>query len=601
MDFVNSSVLWPTVQQEWPLRLLDVRSMTSVERTRESSYGQDEAPNYGILSYTWGRFETDSGGHLNISGVQWPIPAIEISHFSVEQFESVLRRMTSSAEQWKSRSYSYDYVWLDVACINQDKSKESEAEKMHQVGRQAGIFRRAKEAYIWLNRLDPDQLSNCVQDLLKTTYKIAKKECDFEEVLWSLIISLETLFQDPWFSSLWTLQESVLKRNAFIVDKNGDFVIAPGPWAGQDTRVLLIDISTACELLATLLDPTRRTGHNRTVTYSQSREFEGLQILEGLIVKSGVGFSLSMNPNIQYGVAQFRQTKYEEDRIYAIMQVYGFRLGKTVNPKKEYTAAQLEVQFLIAICQVPLLSQAFIHMKDNARGQSWAITSETTVPRRLHKILASREHLSNACKIRVANRSCASFDGMVCTLGELKNHWVVSGKHIISNAPVGTALSIFLDHNKAILRDLAGVSCEWPPYTNEVDDNAEFVTETSPDALRQSLETVQELCDRVSNTFGADNVYVLYLGRSTYVSTIDLGIILIRQKSGILPWCVRRDLWVRVGVCVWTASSGNGLLPGSERPATTSSLRQAYSLKSKPRITQSGKFLALHAFKGTFG
>lgn len=28
-----------------------------------------------------------------------------------------------------------DYVWLDIVCINQDRSEESEAEKMHQVGR----------------------------------------------------------------------------------------------------------------------------------------------------------------------------------------------------------------------------------------------------------------------------------------------------------------------------------------------------------------------------------------------------------------------------------------------------------------------------------
>ena len=75
------------VPRAWPLRLLHIPSMTSREWKPGNVYGPDTEPNYSILSYTWGRFQVADGPRLAIKGIDWQVPSIDESYFTVTDLE----------------------------------------------------------------------------------------------------------------------------------------------------------------------------------------------------------------------------------------------------------------------------------------------------------------------------------------------------------------------------------------------------------------------------------------------------------------------------------------------------------------------------------
>lgn len=75
-------------------------------------------------------------------------------------------------------------------------------------------------------------------------------------------------------------------KNAFILDKNSDCIMALGPWAGIDTRVRLMDISGACEVAVALLEPKMSRVSDGVESNHQSQKCEGWFCLHKLIVES---------------------------------------------------------------------------------------------------------------------------------------------------------------------------------------------------------------------------------------------------------------------------------------------------------------------------
>lgn len=99
------------VPRAWPLRLLHIPSMTSREWKPGNVYGTDTEPNYSILSYTWGRFEVADGPELAIKGIDWQVPSIDESHFTVADLSRLLEHVALKSE----------YIWIDIACIDQKR------------------------------------------------------------------------------------------------------------------------------------------------------------------------------------------------------------------------------------------------------------------------------------------------------------------------------------------------------------------------------------------------------------------------------------------------------------------------------------------------
>ena len=156
----------------WPRRLLHVPSMTSLQWQPGNRYGDHVQPKYNAVSYTWGRFDLDIPGRkkvkafkrvkaIRIDGIDWPVPRISPEHFSEHNFRHLIRRTCEPVSEAEGR---IEFLWLDVACIDQNNGPQ----KMAEIGRQAVIFQGAQRVYIWLTKLHRDRFFNAVKELSRS-------------------------------------------------------------------------------------------------------------------------------------------------------------------------------------------------------------------------------------------------------------------------------------------------------------------------------------------------------------------------------------------------------------------------------------------------
>ena len=137
------------------------------------------------------------------------------SHFTDVQLDKVIKQACGIDASGRE---PVDFIWLDLACIDQRRNLSADLE----VGRQAGIFRKAAGVVVWLSQSGKDENSFC---LLRDFFKVlAGFENDRQKSLKVIsdcsqlelfVTRLRKLLVDPWFSSLWTLQEAYLSTTAF--------------------------------------------------------------------------------------------------------------------------------------------------------------------------------------------------------------------------------------------------------------------------------------------------------------------------------------------------------------------------------------------------
>lgn len=545
----------------WPHRLLHIPSMTSRQWKPGNVYGQDTEPSYSILSYTWGRFEVPEGPRLHVNGIDWQIPSISEDHFTVTGLSRLLEHIKLKDE----------YIWIDIACIDQNREKE----KMEEIGRQASIFKGARQAYVWLNKHEPETLNQHVQTLLRCCYDFAQGKSDTVQAAEEMIGSISHVFQDPWFSSLWTLQESVLQRHAILLDKGGEPVTTQGPWTGESAFCELMDISGACGIARRLTDQAMQTESGAHHNGSQLTQLRRLQSLCTIIDESGVDFMLCPNPNIQYAAARFRKTSRGEDRIYAIMQVYGYRLGNSatsIRKIRHFRLEDLELQFLTTLTsQSVILSQAYQHLKVLEAGRSWCITNHIRVPHRLHNILVHDQFLTSACTISVHKKSEAYFEGRCCTLRELLDFWKSRSQETLSwldkasDAPSGLReryayFKTGYDMDRVFKRAKQGtiidcsdsMSFEWPPDTTVLDDRDEPIIECRVPELTHAVDTQQGIGEAIMTRHRDMTPSVLYLGRTKHIESMEVALIVVRERTTRRGLRMEKEgVWRRVGICFW--------------------------------------------------
>ena len=452
---------------------------------------------------------------------------------------------------------------------------------MLEVGRQASIFKGARQAYVWLNKYEPEPLNSHMQTLMRCGYDLSQGVVDIRQAAEEMIRSLSLLLQDPWFSSLWTLQESLLQRHAILLNKRGEPVTTHGPWNGELPSIQLIEVSDICRIVGHLTDQAMQMGSNAGHEGSLSPQQESFQSLRRIIDESGLDFTLCPNPNIQYAAARFRKTSYLEDRIYAIMQVYGYWLGNSATSLQKirhFGLEELELQFLTALTsQSVVLNQAFQHREVPEVGQSWCLTNYIRVPERLHKIVIHDQFLASACRIRVVKKSEAYFEGKACTLREFLGVWKERSQRIlaqlirISDAPQGlkerhlyvrdssymirflkpAKQSIIMDYGEPMLS-------EWPPDTTVLDDEVvEPIVENRISELRLAAETQQNIGEAIITRHSNSMPRVLYLRMCKYIEIMAVALIVVREgraRSGFLMG--KKDTWRRIGICFWYLEGG---------------------------------------------
>ncbi len=104
---------------------------------------------------------------LKVDGVQWKIPRLNPTDFTVAQHETAITEATMiSPQAWKDHgihsepnphySESVSCLWLDVACIDQRLNSDT----MSEIGRQAKILTGTLCVYIWLNSHSYEKVEN---------------------------------------------------------------------------------------------------------------------------------------------------------------------------------------------------------------------------------------------------------------------------------------------------------------------------------------------------------------------------------------------------------------------------------------------------------
>jgi hypothetical protein len=386
----------------WPYRLLNVESMTSHIKQGECTYNGVEAPVYNVISYTWGFYQDATAQSLPIYGVDWPIPSIRSEHFTPETFARAIR---TAAKGVKSPC---EWVWLDVACIPQaheEESLESLEFRFQEIGRQAKIFGNACEAFVWMSSLrtcDMPTHQGKLTDALDIiqlineglAYSRYSSPDDYLQGLRELVINfcgwMNRLLDHPWFKSLWTLQESTMRHDAFILFDDGLFLAGPGtvPWSlmyvkhtAEDLRSLLVR-----RYYGFLISIDDRINQVKAMVSSpvpnatqdiSDRLVGHLTRLHQRLIICGFEAVNAEFPNAVYSLAQHRRSTWLEDRIYGIIQTYDISCNQMPSIEDEMVRLHaLEDEFGEKLVKkLPVLSQLFVHTMEQGRPRrSWLIT-----------------------------------------------------------------------------------------------------------------------------------------------------------------------------------------------------------------------------------
>lgn len=372
---------WENVGEYWPQRLIHIPTMTSISRDDTNVYEFGELrvkePSYSTLSYTWGRWRirddsAQSAPALPIKNTPWKIPAVMQEHFIVQGFQNVVRKIQMEGTDW---------VWIDVGCIDQHRGVEN-SQAAIEIGQQASIFKKARNTFVWLSRVQSGQLQSALDDILGYSLILDEYvhrpsiEIDFDSTIDKLQNAFSLVFSDPWFSSLWTLQEVVLRHDALVLSTEGEPVL----WEKEPTerRMYLTMFINHCRNVYNNLAEVERQA---TLVPRLAQTAYGIEHIMQKIVQAGFYYLFSTNPNVQYGTARYRTTSRKEDRIYAIMQIYGICVGKSARPNETPSLEELVTEFAGAINQrSPILGQLFVHTARPRHGMTWQITGESKVP-----------------------------------------------------------------------------------------------------------------------------------------------------------------------------------------------------------------------------
>jgi hypothetical protein len=394
--------------------------MISVERHSRDEYTDPDGkvhhqPRYSILTYTWGRFTKEGEEALPVKNTKWKIPSIDPQFFTVDAFQKVVNEhLAIDGIEW---------AWVDVACINQDNDS---LENSQEVGQQASIFDKAAAVFVWLWTLDLHTLKATTNNIVEYGLDLrnhidgapVESGLTVHEIMPRLRMALKCLFADCWFSSLWTLQEIVLRKDAVALSREAELI----PWDENHVMHFVMIINVCQNVWQDVQDVEHRTGRMSSIGASGPSNVidDEVAAIKYLLLSAGFYYLLTDNPNVQYGTAKYRTTRNDTDRIYAIMQTYNIKVGKAARPDQDPALhpgfEKLQIEFGSAINdRCPILGQFFSHTEEIPE-MTWCITRNSTVPDALMTYRDPRP----ACHISLVPNSNQAFaEGSFCLLEDL--------------------------------------------------------------------------------------------------------------------------------------------------------------------------------------
>lgn len=406
----------------WPRRLLHVPTMTSHEWAPGNRYGAHQSPAYNAITYTWGRYRlrdptiSPDIRALTIHGVPWPIPRVTPEHFTREQFHAVVQSAVANktvliedcSSQWSSELDNEDndddaegpieFLWLDVACIDQRRDQPSAAAE---IARQGDIFRGARRVFVWLTTFgeaeDVQALFGALLNVQKWEFGVRFKGWQVAPAAYlkTMHHSLQRLLTDPWFSSLWTLQEAFLRPDAYFLSREGELVACSdaaavpvgSAWAKALFAWNFNTLVSKCASLARLVEHVLAT---KEPDEDQRCALQGcLALLRARV--DLLQFGDGGNPLIALVASNERTTSREVDRVYGIQQIFGFRLGASAPREvaeaelrggltRTFTREELEEELGEAlVATFPVLSQIHALIAPVDFGKGWHIGAKSRI------------------------------------------------------------------------------------------------------------------------------------------------------------------------------------------------------------------------------
>ena len=578
----------------WPQRLLHIHSMTSWERKAGNEYGQDapvKEPPYATFSYTWGRFECSAGEALSIANLKWVVPPVTPGHFSAHEFQHIINEIAAVT--------GVKYLWLDVACISQeDRSIHAE-----EVGRQKDIFQNSSLGFVWLTTFHSDGLSSLFAKLEKLSLHMAERamhlsSCrteksavtteneDFLKIASELIT---TLVKDPWFSSLWTLQEAFANPDSVFlsIDKvmikdfrspeklsrvhdleiihggtnnqhlhNYGNRLSDEPGHKEDTAmqqkyVTLRWLATVCQNIngfIQLVKPDSEPFLQRSTMLKQ---------LERKLKAVGLSSFSSANYNKVFDLARFRYEARPGDRIHGIMHVYGFSVDDlTEHPIPRIHNPQaiedLEYGFSCALLQnYSVLSQLFVHDVAPEMGQSWRMNNTCIVPD-FDIFFDCSGSFRLLCSFTALDTCSAGFTGTACDfrilaewwLGQMSKYDCAQSEHLDHGTLVGVAMDESYVVGKDRTRVRSRILVELPERLpgGPCGQKRWLISRHLSGTLLQYLDLLSHA-----------EVRIFLLGITTTSPSFNIGLVLLHVTRS--DYDVGAEGWQRLGLVFWTAES----------------------------------------------
>jgi hypothetical protein len=542
-----SSEMSASTSRVWPRRLLHLASMTSLERTEGNQYGDFVEPEYGALSYTWGRYEVPDGPHLKVSGVNWTIPAIREDHFTVGHFAAALKKASASS----------GLIWVDVACINQ----ENELEKLDEIGKQAGIFRSAKHVCAWLTSLTTSEMQSALEDVelfSKRVTNLTFKENSFvlddvesllrdESLVKRAEASLGLIFQDPWFSSLWTLQEAYLSKTATFLSESAGTAPFNRPYINPTKERDLMTLVGDCESIKLILMPYGDA-------YPSIRRILQLVEKSGLTVFNSIGRDAPAA--MLYCAATYRETTKPLDRIYGIMQAYDLRLGASAQPGWSFTLTELEDQLGAALNHLsPFAAQLHVHTQPQEPDKAWRVGQHSLLPDTYY----ISEPQDARCKINVDTDRRPRFSGFACSIPELVEFWTkaTEQQNLAYPTYVNAGQDGFFHYQANIHLDATveyGVqfaSLAHQPRASCGCRNCQSTPVSPSDPVEAFLKEFPQSFSEHRILFLGNIILFRFTGPGrSFGCAARAGILVRKQNWG------DKEFWQRVGICSWEKNVG---------------------------------------------
>lgn len=250
------------------------------------------------------------------------------------------------------------------------------------------------------------------------------------------------------------------------------------------------------------------------------------------------------NPINLYVAAGSRLTMLSEDRIYGIMQIFGFCLGSSREPGRTFSLPELEIQFAEEVnARSPPWAQMFVHTQKPSAGRHWCISQFSKLPDDLH---FSNHIPRSRCTIRLDSRRNPTFIGLAAPFPQFAR--------AVQSASLQPEKYGFWGSRKLVngFREVEFYALDICDFTEDhVEEGLRYI---EPENY-EGKQRLRQLLDQILG----DELHVCLIEKlysSTVVEEYDEGDVDVNidASMGLLTRRVRRDgrdVWQRIGITIW--------------------------------------------------